>query len=348
MKEGLKQSLAALAVVVAGITAEGRAVAHPGKTSEAIEVDPDEEIIVDGDKIVEINYANDPDALFLEGNGCADEINQTENDGLNLENEEDVEDHPTVNAELLNRNEQRKGRAGFFRYIDDVNKSLLRWQYGSKKRAEDYFRKSVDPIFRERVISLVAKHVNKANEDLPPHLRITSSLVLGLIAKESNFKTNLVSKAGARGLCQFIPASAERVGVNVRDKKGSWSNQKINDPDINIEAGVKILARFILHFNSIDFGVAAYNAGDVSILRKIIEFSESRKLDIVNQKSKKIDKTKILEHIKTRKINLQDVLDYYLLQDLPGKDKEKKVRGLLYPYKVRQMEEIINEVWFNI
>ena len=86
---------------------------------------------------------------------------------------------------------------------------------------------------------------------------VDSNLIKSVITAESCFKTKALSHAGARGLMQLIPATAERFGV-----KNSYS------PDQNIRGGVKYL-KFLLkrYQGNLEKTIAAYNAGEGKVDR---------------------------------------------------------------------------------
>ena len=67
--------------------------------------------------------------------------------------------------------------------------------------------------------------------------------------ESSGGKNKAVSKAGARGPMQLMPATAKELGVN------------IDDPFQNIEGGVKYYAKMLKQFGDPILAVAAYNAG---------------------------------------------------------------------------------------
>lgn len=84
---------------------------------------------------------------------------------------------------------------------------------------------------------------------------VSPALVLALIAIESAGKTDAESSAGAQGLMQLMPATAERFGVTDR-----------NDPAQNIKGGVAYLAWLMQHFDQDPIMVlAGYNAGEGSL-----------------------------------------------------------------------------------
>ena len=83
------------------------------------------------------------------------------------------------------------------------------------------------------------------------------ALVHAVISAESGYNPLALSKAGARGLMQLMPATAARYGV-----------QNIHDPMENINGGVKYLRDLLAMFNgNLELAVAAYNAGENAVIR---------------------------------------------------------------------------------
>jgi hypothetical protein len=98
--------------------------------------------------------------------------------------------------------------------------------------------------------------------------RVSPALVLAVISVESAGKTNAVSHAGAQGLMQLMPATAERFGV-----KNSLA------PTENISGGVKYLDWLMQEFNGDPIMVlAGYNAGEGSVRKYagVPPFAETR------------------------------------------------------------------------
>lgn len=86
---------------------------------------------------------------------------------------------------------------------------------------------------------------------------VDSALVHAVITAESGYNPNAVSRAGARGLMQLMPETAERYGV-----------RNIHDPVENINGGVRYLRDLMTMFNgNIELAVAAYNAGENAVIR---------------------------------------------------------------------------------
>lgn len=78
---------------------------------------------------------------------------------------------------------------------------------------------------------------------------IDPRLLGALMWAESTFVPDAVSHAGAIGLTQLMPGTAEGLGVD------PW------DPIQNIEGGARYLAWTLEEFESLELGLAAYNAG---------------------------------------------------------------------------------------
>jgi len=80
---------------------------------------------------------------------------------------------------------------------------------------------------------------------------IDPALVKAIIMAESNYNPRAVSKMGARGLMQLMPATAEALGV-----------EDSFNPEHNIHAGVRYFRQLLDRFDgNIEFALAAYNAG---------------------------------------------------------------------------------------
>lgn len=78
---------------------------------------------------------------------------------------------------------------------------------------------------------------------------IPEDLFLNLVKQESGFKPTAVSKAGAIGLAQLMPGTAEYLGVDP------------TDPVQNLEGGARYLKEQYEKFGRWDYALAAYNAG---------------------------------------------------------------------------------------
>ena len=90
------------------------------------------------------------------------------------------------------------------------------------------------------------------------YYQIDPLLIHSIIATESDFNPKAISRKGARGLMQLMPATAESLGV-----------EDIFDPDQNIYGGVRYLRSLLDMFNNdVNLSLAAYNAGE-NIVRRL-------------------------------------------------------------------------------
>lgn len=91
---------------------------------------------------------------------------------------------------------------------------------------------------------------------------VPASLLLAVAWIESQLKLDAVSKAGARGLMQMMPATAQEVA-----RKLSAATWDLFDPATAIEFGAFYLAYLIERFELPRVGVAAYYAGPGRVAR---------------------------------------------------------------------------------
>lgn len=99
--------------------------------------------------------------------------------------------------------------------------------------------------------------LHKAINNVSKRHRIDPNLVKAVIKVESDFDPTAISPAGAIGLMQLMPKTAEQ--LNVFDPF---------DPEQNIEAGVRYLSYLLSSFNGdLKLSLAAYNAGENLVRR---------------------------------------------------------------------------------
>ncbi len=97
---------------------------------------------------------------------------------------------------------------------------------------------------KTEVVELACKIARKHGVD--------ERLVLAVIDKESDFRNNLTSPAGAKGLMQLMPGTAKDLGVT-----------DPMDPEQNIDGGVRLLKRLLKKYNgNVAYACAAYNWGE--------------------------------------------------------------------------------------
>ena len=85
---------------------------------------------------------------------------------------------------------------------------------------------------------------------------IDPQLLTAVVWTESDFVPDAVSHAGAIGLAQLMPATADILGVDP------------NDPEQNLMGGARYLADMIERYDGrLDLALAAYNAGPTRVSR---------------------------------------------------------------------------------
>jgi len=90
-------------------------------------------------------------------------------------------------------------------------------------------------------------------------------LVTALIREESAFLPTAVSRAGARGLMQLMPHTAEQVA---REHKLALPSAPLQSPEVNIRLGTIHLADLIRdNGGSLSLALAGYNAGQQQVRR---------------------------------------------------------------------------------
>jgi soluble lytic murein transglycosylase len=84
-------------------------------------------------------------------------------------------------------------------------------------------------------------------------------LALALIKVESNFKHDVISSKGARGLFQIKPSLAKYIA---KDAGVTWNGDEcLHEPDKNIRLGIYHLSKLMEHFRNLATALHAYNAG---------------------------------------------------------------------------------------
>ena len=92
---------------------------------------------------------------------------------------------------------------------------------------------------------------------------VDADLLARLVKQESNGNPSAKSSAGALGLTQLLPATAESLGVDP------------NNPDENLFGGALYLRQQLDRFNDTRKALAAYNWGPGNVARAIRKYGDA-------------------------------------------------------------------------
>jgi soluble lytic murein transglycosylase len=113
------------------------------------------------------------------------------------------------------------------------------------------------PLRYEAIISGHAR-----NYDLEP------ALLAAVVYEESHFNAAAVSDAGAIGLMQLHPQTAE--GIALRTGGNRFELSDLYDPEINVRYGAWYLRHLIDKYGDVETALAAYNGGQGNVNRGVV------------------------------------------------------------------------------
>ncbi len=139
------------------------------------------------------------------------------------------------------------------------------WQSLSVEYQIDYICKKLKGLTQG------SHHIQNIVKKVSDETGIESALIHAIITQESSYNINAISKAGAKGLMQIMPATAKELNLASHD---------IFSPYKNIKAGATYIKKLLHSFNGrLELALAAYNAGPKNVKHYggIPPFKETKK-----------------------------------------------------------------------
>ncbi len=149
------------------------------------------------------------------------------------------------------------------------------------------------PDFWQRIYYPLPDEYSEAIEASAARHDVNPYLVAAVIDAESDWRADIVSEAGAVGLMQVLPETAEELRTEgyvdlddvVGDTVANDPGASLSDPSVNIEYGTAYLRFLVERYHEVEPALAAYNAGIGNVdewvereedIRDAIEFPETR------------------------------------------------------------------------
>lgn len=149
----------------------------------------------------------------------------------------------------------------------DLNKILMKVNNQVVSSADFTVPSNVSPADMSKITEAVKNASKKYGVD--------ENLILAVIKQESNFNSNAVSSAGAKGLMQVMPANFSSVGI---------SNPY--DVNQNVNGGTQILKQALDKYDGdVSMALMAYNAGSGNMQKRgVTSASDLYKMPAETQK----------------------------------------------------------------
>jgi soluble lytic murein transglycosylase len=148
-----------------------------------------------------------------------------------------------------------------------------------------------EKVKKEEAINQIIDYIQNENEKLEDkELRTISRmvydesmrynvdyrLILAIMKVEINFRHDVVSEQGARGLLQVKPSLARYIAEDVGVK---WRGaETLDEPETNIKIGIHFFSRLIEDFQNINMALHAYHVGSTRLREILTEKKKPQRL----------------------------------------------------------------------
>ncbi len=135
--------------------------------------------------------------------------------------------------------------------LNNIDRTSLINRLTNEHRAEKLYNQSLEQKSEINIKkSFSDTSYNKIVDRASKKYNVPKELIQAVIKQESNYNPKSISKAGAKGLMQLMPNTADILKV-----------KNVFDPTENIMAGTQHLKDMINQTDNIEEALAAYNAG---------------------------------------------------------------------------------------
>ncbi len=167
--------------------------------------------------------------------------------------------------------------------LHEINKASREWNQGLRKASPQtwlqalqlaaswgWYKQAIQAVAHTGAYNALTLRFPLAYLDDVQHIAtqtgLQSSLIWGVIRQESVFNANAISRAGARGLMQLMPTTANY--ISKKSGLGKIHKQELFLPATNIQLGSLYLADLLKRFDDRpSLAIAAYNAGPTRVKR---------------------------------------------------------------------------------